>query len=193
MSDAGIAAQKDAAVRRHVGEAGADRQADVLLVTKARRLGLFPLVGQRRGEPDAIGAADAGDAPFRRGVRCLHDRFAVVGGGHWRCPYGFALIPLVLNRETILSILKVSIQQIKAARALLGWSQETLAEKSGVSWPTIKRLEADAEGPIGGRSTTATALKGTLESAGIEFIDEGSGSAKGGGQGVRLKVKAGSK
>ena len=36
---------------------------------------------------------------------------------------------------------KVSIRQIKAARALLGWSQETLAKASGVSIPTVKRLE----------------------------------------------------
>ena len=48
-----------------------------------------------------------------------------------------------------MSILKVSIRQLKAARALLGWSQEELATASDVSLPTIKRLEA-AEGWLAG-------------------------------------------
>jgi transcriptional regulator with XRE-family HTH domain len=52
-----------------------------------------------------------------------------------------------------MSILKVSITQIKAARALLGWSQEDLAKEAAVSVPTVKRLEA-GEGELGGRSET---------------------------------------
>lgn len=80
-----------------------------------------------------------------------------------------------------MSILKVSIEQIKAARALLRWSQEDLADASGVSIPTIKRLEA-VSGPIGGREQTADAIRAALESAGIQFIEE-----NGGGPGVRLR------
>jgi predicted transcriptional regulator len=79
------------------------------------------------------------------------------------------------------SILKVSIRQIKAARALLAWSQEQLAESADVSLPTIKRLEAN-DGPLGGRSGTSVKIQSTLESAGVEFIDE-----NGGGPGVRLR------
>jgi predicted transcriptional regulator len=79
-----------------------------------------------------------------------------------------------------LSIPLVSISQVKAARALLGWSQETLAQKSGVSLPTIKRLEAQ-EGGIGGRQQTATKLIQALEAAGASFIEE-----NGDGPGVRL-------
>lgn len=87
-----------------------------------------------------------------------------------------------INMESIqVSILKVSIRQIKAARALLGWSQVDLAQASGVSLPTIKRLET-ADGPIGGRNGTATAICAALESAGIDLIPE-----NGGGAGVRLK------
>ena len=78
------------------------------------------------------------------------------------------------------SILKVSIRQIKAARALLGWSQDDLAKHSGVSAPTVKRLEA-AEGDIGGRAETGEALVAALQEGGIEFIPE-----NGGGIGVRL-------
>ncbi len=82
-----------------------------------------------------------------------------------------------------MSIPKVSIRQLKAARMLVGWSQEGLASASGVSLPTIKRLEA-AEGLIGGRDTTAQKIRTALEKAGIEFIDE-----NGGGPGVRLRKR----
>jgi DNA-binding XRE family transcriptional regulator len=82
------------------------------------------------------------------------------------------------------SILKVSIRQIKAARALLAWSQEQLAETADVSLPTIKRLEAN-DGPLGGRSGTGIKIQSTLESAGVEFIHE-----NGGGAGVRLRKPA---
>ena len=81
------------------------------------------------------------------------------------------------------SILKVSIRQIKAARALLAWSQEQMATASGVSIPTIKRLEA-RDGPLGGRNVTATRILSALEFAGVEFIDE-----NGGGPGVRLRKR----
>lgn len=80
-----------------------------------------------------------------------------------------------------MSILKVSIEQVKAARALLRWSQNDLAAECGVSIPTIKRLEAGT-GEIGGRANTAEAIRNALEAAGVEFIPE-----NGGGAGVRLK------
>jgi transcriptional regulator with XRE-family HTH domain len=79
-----------------------------------------------------------------------------------------------------MSILKVSIRQIKAARALLSWSQDDLAARSGLSVPTIKRLEA-ADGEVGGRAETREALLSALQDGGIEFIRE-----NGGGIGVRL-------
>jgi transcriptional regulator with XRE-family HTH domain len=79
-----------------------------------------------------------------------------------------------------LSILKVTIRQVKAARALLGWSQDDLALRSSLSVVTIKRLEA-AEGEVGGREETREAIVGALQEGGIEFILE-----NGGGIGVRL-------
>jgi predicted transcriptional regulator len=69
------------------------------------------------------------------------------------------------------SIPKVSIRQIKAARALIGWSQADLAKHSGVSTPTVKRLEA-ADGDIGGRAETGESLVTALQEAGVEFIPE---------------------
>jgi predicted transcriptional regulator len=80
-----------------------------------------------------------------------------------------------------MSILKVSIRQLKAARSLLDWSQEQLAAAAGISIPTIKRLEAQ-DGPLGGRHDTAKKIRAALEDAGVEFIDE-----NGGGAGVRLR------
>nr|WP_269799785.1 helix-turn-helix domain-containing protein [Mameliella alba] len=70
---------------------------------------------------------------------------------------------------------------MKAARALLAWSQHDLASASGVSYPTIARLEKE-DGPLGGRAATVAAIRSALEAAGVEFIAE-----NGGGAGVRLK------
>lgn len=78
-----------------------------------------------------------------------------------------------------MSILKISIRQIKAARSLLDWPQEQLAAASGVSLPTIRRLEA-AGGRLGGRKDTAEKIIAALEAAGVEF-------SNGGGPGVRLR------
>jgi len=80
-----------------------------------------------------------------------------------------------------LSIPKVSIRQVKAARSLLAWSQNDLAKASGISEPTIKRLESE-DGELGGRAETSDAIRAALESAGVEFIAE-----NGGGPGVRLR------
>ena len=74
----------------------------------------------------------------------------------------------------------ISAAQIRAARALLRWPAKKLAEASGVSVPTIQRMEA-AEGVPGGLSRNLEALQNTLEEAGVIFIDE-----NGGGAGVRL-------
>jgi transcriptional regulator with XRE-family HTH domain len=77
----------------------------------------------------------------------------------------------------------VTTRQIKAARALLGWSQADLAKRSGVSEPTIARLEA-AEGQLGGREETIEKIRIAIEVAGIEFIKD-----NGGGPGVRLRKR----
>jgi transcriptional regulator with XRE-family HTH domain len=75
--------------------------------------------------------------------------------------------------------------QMKAARSLLGMEQKTLAELSGVSLPTIQRMEA-SNGVVRGVIETLMKVMGALETAGIEFINEGAASG-GGGRGVRLR------
>jgi transcriptional regulator with XRE-family HTH domain len=56
-----------------------------------------------------------------------------------------------------------------------------LADRSGISEPTVARLES-ADGELGGREDTAQRLRAAIEAAGVEFIDE-----NGGGTGVRVK------
>ena len=77
----------------------------------------------------------------------------------------------------------MTTRQIKAARALLGWSQSDLADRSGVSEPTVARLES-AQGELGGREGTGDKIRSAIEKAGVEFIDE-----NGGGLGVRLRKR----
>lgn len=74
-------------------------------------------------------------------------------------------------------------EQIRAARALLGWTAADLAERSGISYPTIQRLDA-TKGPVGGRFETVDAVRRALEAAGIQFLEAGGVSA---GVGVALK------
>ena len=78
----------------------------------------------------------------------------------------------------------VTTRQLKAARALLGWSQADLAKKSGVSEPTVARLES-IDGELGGREHTTEKLRAAVRAAGIEFIEE-----DGGGLGVRLRRRS---
>jgi transcriptional regulator with XRE-family HTH domain len=74
---------------------------------------------------------------------------------------------------------------LRAARALLGLDQRTLAERAGVSLPTIQRMEA-SDGYVRGVVDTLTKVIAALEREGIELISENSVSM-GGGRGVRLR------
>lgn len=76
--------------------------------------------------------------------------------------------------------------QMRAARALLGIDQKTLAELAGLSVPTIQRMEA-SHGNVRGVVDSLTKVVAALEIAGVELIGEGAASTAG-GRGVRLKV-----
>jgi transcriptional regulator with XRE-family HTH domain len=78
--------------------------------------------------------------------------------------------------------------QLKAARALVGMEQKGLAEASGVSLPTIQRMEA-SNGIVRGVIESLMKVMAALEAAGIEFINEGTTSS-GGGRGVRLRKRS---
>lgn len=79
----------------------------------------------------------------------------------------------------------ISAAQLRAARALLGIDQRKLAELSGLSLPTIQRMEG-SEDVIRGNVDSLMKLVSALEAAGIVLIGEGSASREG-GRGVRLK------
>ncbi len=81
----------------------------------------------------------------------------------------------------------ITAAQLRAARALLGLDQRRLAELSGLSLPTIQRMEA-SDGLIRGNVDSLMKLVHALENAGVELIGEGATSA-GAGRGVRLKIK----
>jgi predicted transcriptional regulator len=80
--------------------------------------------------------------------------------------------------------LSLTSEQVRAARMLLRWEQKDLAEASGVSLPSIKRLETHP-GELGAQDRTIQALVRALEKAGVEFIPE-----NGGGAGVRLAKRS---
>ena len=71
-------------------------------------------------------------------------------------------------------------RQCRAARALLGWSRATLAEKSGVPNPTLEKFEAEITSPM---LVTVSKLRRAMERAGVIFIDPDSEA----GPGARLR------
>ena len=79
----------------------------------------------------------------------------------------------------------ITAAQLRAARALLGIDQRKLAEMSGLSLPTIQRMEA-SEGVIRGNVDSLMKLVGALDAGGIELISDNAMSSSG-GRGVRLK------
>lgn len=74
--------------------------------------------------------------------------------------------------------------QIRAARALLRWTAETLAIKSRVGVATIRRTEG-FDGPVRMTAANVAAIQAALEAGGVEFIEQ-----NGGGPGVRLAKPA---
>ncbi|SDA94508.1 helix-turn-helix transcriptional regulator [Sinorhizobium sp. NFACC03] len=78
----------------------------------------------------------------------------------------------------------ITAAQMRAARALAGIDQKTLAELAGVSVPTIQRMEA-SEGIVRGVIETLTRVIEALNACGVELISDNQASERG-GRGVRL-------
>src|ERR1022692_5302620 len=79
----------------------------------------------------------------------------------------------------------ITAPQLRAARALLGIDQSTLAQRAGLSVPTIQRMETSG-GLIRGNVDSLTKVVQALEDMGVELLGEGSVSTVG-GRGVRLR------
>ncbi len=80
----------------------------------------------------------------------------------------------------------ITAAQMRAARALAGIDQKTLAERAGVSLPTIQRMEG-SDGQVRGVVDTLVKVIQALEQSGVELIGEDQASQSG-GRGVRLKA-----
>ncbi len=83
----------------------------------------------------------------------------------------------------------ITAAQMRAARALLGIDQRTLAQLAGLSLPTIQRMEAST-GHVRGIVDSLTKVVAAFEAAGVELIGDNSASTTG-GRGVRLKSGGG--
>lgn len=81
----------------------------------------------------------------------------------------------------------ITAAQLRAARALLGLDQRSLADAAQLSVPTIQRMES-SEGIIRGTVDSLVKLVRALEAAGVELIGEDAISSSG-GRGVRLKAR----
>ena len=75
----------------------------------------------------------------------------------------------------------ITSSQCRAARGLLDWTQQELADRAGVGIVTVRQLEGGLNEP---RRATLEVIKRALEAAGVEFIQE-----NGGGAGVRLRKR----
>jgi transcriptional regulator with XRE-family HTH domain len=78
----------------------------------------------------------------------------------------------------------LQVAQLRAARALLGWRQEDIAEAAKISVATIRRIESQ-EGPLTGYVSTILKIQGAFEQAGIQFVEDD----EAGGFGVRMAKK----
>ena len=76
----------------------------------------------------------------------------------------------------------ITVEQIRAARGLLGWSQSELARRAKLSLPTVKRVEAEAGPRVSDEARVR--IQRALEGGGAQFISE-----NGGGPGVRLRKR----
>lgn len=83
----------------------------------------------------------------------------------------------------------ITSAQLKAARALLGIDQKTLAEMAGVSVPTVQRMET-SQGNVRGTIESLTRIVEALDRAGLQLLSEDMESTAV-GRGVRLKQAAG--
>ena len=79
----------------------------------------------------------------------------------------------------------ITSELVRAARALLRWEQADLVRASGVSLPSVKRLERKP-GPLSGRAKTVEALRAALEAAGVEFTNGDQPGVRKGGVGTRF-------
>jgi DNA-binding XRE family transcriptional regulator len=132
-------------------------------------------------------------SPYSLGAVCLPhlttwrrlwtDNHSVVGSNAWyiACDTWNRFVESPFKARVM-----ITAAQLRAARALAGLDQKALAEKAGVSLPTIQRMEAST-GNVRGVVDTLTKIVTALDAAGVELIGDNMPS-QGTGRGVRLKA-----
>lgn len=93
-------------------------------------------------------------------------------------PTFFAKVPFFVYAAAM-----ITARQIRAARALIGWTQRELATSAGLSLAVVNNCEREATDV---RSSTLRRMQEALESAGIEFLGDRQNSPDG-GLGVRIR------
>lgn len=88
-------------------------------------------------------------------------------------------IQLIFLVKSLFSQKMISSSQCRAARGLLDWSQQRLADAASVGIVTVRHFEA---GKVAPRPATLVVIKQALTAAGVEFIE-----GNGGGEGVRFR------
>lgn len=160
----------------HAAEAGAD-----LLLNP-------PSAMQGQRCHDALPWRQLPDALIRSFSRCRASPCAKWAVYLCIFPKSIGKTHICLDRECpTATVMKFMItgRQIQAARALLGWSQEELAERAKIARNTLYNLESGIVDP---RTSTVEAVRRTLERAGIEFVTDAIS------EGVRLiKPRSGNK
>jgi len=81
------------------------------------------------------------------------------------------------------SLLMITVEQIRMARAGLKWGVRRLAEEAGIGIATLVRIESLGDGVPHARATTLAAIEDALERAGVQLIP----ADQHGGVGVRLR------
>lgn len=85
------------------------------------------------------------------------------------------------SSSLLYSVLMISAEQIRGARAMLGLTQADLAERAGISVTGLNNIERGSSDP---KASTLRAIQAALEAAGVIFVAE-----NGEGHGVRLRKK----
>ncbi|WP_371344892.1 multiprotein-bridging factor 1 family protein [Ancylobacter sp. IITR112] len=92
--------------------------------------------------------------------------------------------------ETLPASLALSAGQCRAARALLGWSADDLAQKARVTAAWLERFERGGETVDDLDPSEAERVMRALEEGGVEFLASGQASS-GGGPGLRIRQQGG--
>jgi transcriptional regulator with XRE-family HTH domain len=86
----------------------------------------------------------------------------------------------IYRNHSVICVLVITAHQCRAARGLLAWTQQDLADRAAIGIVTVHQLEAGTSQP---RRATMDVVRRAFEAAGVAFIEQ-----NGGGVGVRFRT-----